>query len=38
VPFLNLIAPILATAAMVHLVHGWREGRLGKDSDVRKRQ
>ena len=28
VPFVNLVAPIIATAAMVHLMHGWRE-RLG---------
>jgi uncharacterized protein involved in cysteine biosynthesis len=28
VPFFNLVAPIIATAAMVHLMHGWRE-RLG---------
>lgn len=28
VPFVNLVAPIIATAAMVHLLHGWRE-RLG---------
>lgn len=25
VPIVNLVAPIIATAAMVHLVHGWRE-------------
>ena len=25
VPFVNLVAPIIATAAMVHLLHGWRE-------------
>jgi uncharacterized protein involved in cysteine biosynthesis len=29
VPGLNLIVPIVATAAMVHLVHGWREHLLG---------
>ncbi len=28
VPIVNLIVPIIATAAMVHLLHGWRE-RLG---------
>ena len=28
VPIVNLIAPIIATAAMVHLLHGWRD-RLG---------
>lgn len=25
VPLVNLVAPIIATAAMVHLLHGWRE-------------
>jgi len=29
VPGLNLIVPIVATAAMVHLVHGWRAKMLG---------
>lgn len=27
VPFVNLIAPIIGTAAMVHLVEGWRTNR-----------
>ncbi len=28
VPFVNLLAPIIATAAMVHLLEGWRTREL----------
>lgn len=30
VPLLNLVAPVIATAAMVHLFHAWRDG-MGRD-------
>jgi CysZ protein len=33
VPFVNLIAPIIATAAMVHLLHGWRDRLDPADQD-----
>lgn len=36
VPIVNLIAPVVATAAMVHLFHSWRQGiNLDDDSATR---